>query len=251
MTDWQTYLTKFHDARPGITEDLLVHCRDNSGATPYDWLVEAVPTGRGLVVELACGSSPLRPLLATRYVLGVDRSHGELHRSASRGARIVCAEARSLPVPDTSVAVVAASMALMLMARLDEVLVEIARVLRPGGLLVATVPSATPLSARDLWTYGRLLRALRIRGLGYPDAVENLGARLGNAGLTLREDCRRRFVFSASTVGHADLFIRSLYLPGVADSAIEGSRRMLHDAVSSGSGLELGIPLRRLVARRD
>lgn len=250
MTDWKSYLRTFHDARPGITEEMLVGCLDADGATPYRWLIEAVPSGAGFMVELACGSSPLLPLVAQRLVLGVDRSWGELQRAAAAGARVVCADAGGIPIPDGAADVVACSMALMLMNPLERVFAEISRVLRPGGALVATVPCSTPLTSRDLWVYGRLLTALHIRGLGYPDAVENVDTRLAAAGMVLREDSRRRFAFTVATPADVDLFLRSLYLPGVQDSAIEDSRRLLGRAARRGAGLQLGIPIRRIVAFR-
>jgi hypothetical protein len=40
--DWAGYLAAYHDANPGITEDLLAEARDAVGRTRYDWLVEAV-----------------------------------------------------------------------------------------------------------------------------------------------------------------------------------------------------------------
>ncbi len=41
--DWDRYVAEYHDARPGITEDVLADARDDRGRSPYDWLVEAVP----------------------------------------------------------------------------------------------------------------------------------------------------------------------------------------------------------------
>ncbi len=55
---WRAYLDRFHHERAGVTEDLLGRAVDASGATPYDWLAGAV-SGRGRVVDLACGSAPL------------------------------------------------------------------------------------------------------------------------------------------------------------------------------------------------
>jgi SAM-dependent methyltransferase len=249
VTDWRSYVDSFHDARPGITEELLVRCHDPAGITPYEWLVDAVPDGRGLVVELACGSSPLHPLLTRRAVLSIDRSRSELLLARARGAQVARADAAALPLPDASASVVVCSMALMLMAPLDRALAEIARVLQPDGTLAAIVPSSGPLSARDLWTYGRLLRALRTRGLGYPDAIENAGPRLAAAGLALRADTRRRFAFTAASSADADLFLRSLYLPGVNGSALHDGRALMRKA-ADGSGRQLGVPIRRLVAVR-
>jgi hypothetical protein len=71
--DWAGYLAAYHDANPGITEDLLAEARDAVGRTRYDWLVEAVggtflrPRTRRTCSSLASTRrAPLRPRCAGR-----------------------------------------------------------------------------------------------------------------------------------------------------------------------------------------
>ena len=75
---WDGYVVEYHDANPGITQDVLADAVDGNGRSPYDWLVEAVPPGTSTVVDLACGSGPLAGMLDATRVVGVDRSAGEL-----------------------------------------------------------------------------------------------------------------------------------------------------------------------------
>lgn len=72
-------------------------------------------------------------------------------------------DASLLPLRDDSVDAVVMSMALMLVPLVDT-LAEVARVLRPGGVFVATVPTGGPLPSRDWLRYARLCLALHRRG---------------------------------------------------------------------------------------
>jgi len=108
-----------------------------------------IPLPEGPVLDLACGDGHLLALLqgATprRPLLGVDLSRGELAAARTRLGPAVAlhqARAQALPLADASLAAVASHMALMLMADAPQVVAEIARVLRPGGRLLALVPRA-------------------------------------------------------------------------------------------------------------
>ena len=134
------------------------------------------PAPGALVLDLGCGTGALlEPLRRRGYrALGLDvRPEGLASvRARDPDAWVVQAEADRLPLRDGSVDAV---LALDVLEHVDDsaVLAEVARVLRPGGLLVASVPAYPWLwSVRDedaghLRRYGgrTLERVLREAGL--------------------------------------------------------------------------------------
>ncbi len=245
---WRSYLGDFHQRCPGITEDVLKGSR-NRGRSPYAWLVEALPPG-GTVLDLACGSAPLWGLQRGRGWVGMDLSSAELGRASARGAApLVLGDATRVPLARGVVQAVVCCMALMLVEPLADALDELARVLAREGTLVALLPCSGPLSPADLWRYGRLLIALRRRGLSYPNdgLMRDLGSELKRRGLDLVSDERARFEYRVETPEAGRSLVRSLYLPD------EHADR-LSAAVQLGEGWvgkQVGIPLRRVVARRQ
>ncbi|TQF02795.1 methyltransferase domain-containing protein [Kitasatospora acidiphila] len=244
--DWAAYLDVFHQAHPGITEAVLRRAHAD-GTTPYQWLAETVPAG-GVLLDLACGSAPMCAVLppAVRY-LGVDRSSAEL--AAARTADVgplLRADATALPLASGSIDTVVCSMALMLLTPLPRALREIRRVLRRGGLLVATVPATGPLRAGDYALAAALLLAIR-RTLRYPNdrAMRHLPAALARAGLELRSDERRCFTLPLTRPDDGSLLLDSLYLPGLTPTAHRRALRVLRAAHRT----EVPIPLRRITAR--
>ena len=244
--DWPAYLDRFHSERPGITEDLLLQCRDPNGLDPYAWLAESVPDG--VTLDLACGSGPMHDRVTGRWV-GVDRSTGELTRAVDRGAGpVVLGDALQLPLPTASVSSVVCSMALMLISPVDRALGEIRRVLEPGGTLHVLLPSRRPLRPSDTWRYLRLYVALGSPARFPPSPLTRRAERvLDDAGLTVVSTESRRFGYPLSGPGSARLLVDALYLPGVSDRARERAV-----AVGAGwKGSELGIALVRLGLRRS
>lgn len=246
---WSEYLRAFHGARSGITEDVLARATAD-GVNPYRWLAEPLEGVHSTVVDLACGSGPLhRELPQVRWV-GVDLSTAELARAAVAGAGpLVRADVTYSPLRSDAAAAVVCSMALMIVEPLDAVLSEVARVLVPGGLFAALIPAEGPLSGSDRLRYLRLLAALRLPRLDYPNRteLERPAARLAAHGLQLITDDRCRFRYPLSDDGAASTLVRSLYLPGVPVERIATAERI----ACRWRGGELGIPLRRLVCRLD
>lgn len=243
---WRDYIGDFHRDRAGITERVLAQARDR-GLDPYAWVAEPVQAA-GSVLDLAGGSGPLADLLpaGSKTVL-IDTAVAELHAARRRGARtLVQADAARLPLSGNSIDTVVCSMALMLLP-LPDALVEIRRVLHPGGLLVATIPAASLLTLADRRHYTRLLLALRQPGLGYPNdsALDRPADLFSRAGLVLMSDERRRFVLPIGDPATGELLLDSLYLPGMSAHRAAAGRRV----VRRWTGVELGIPLRRLIAR--
>ena len=252
--DWAAYVAGYHDANPGITEDVLVDARDDRARTPYDWLVEAVPAGAATVVDLACGSAPLAPLLAGARVVGVDQSAAELARARAdaRPALLVQARAGALPLAGGRAEAVVASMALMLLRPLDAVLGEIHRLLRPGGVFVATIPirAASPGPAGTP-AFGKILSTLGQTTQRYPEPLEaaTVGGRFSGSGLELRSDETAVFARAVRGPDDAERVVRSFYAPGTSPEQVaEAIADMQHRVRLAPVAITYRI--RRLVARR-
>jgi len=130
---WSEYVRAFHGALAGITEDVLARAIAE-GVTPYGWLAEPLSGAGLLVVDVACGSGPLRGQLREARWVGLDLSAAELGRAAVNGAGpLVQADVARLPVRSGAAGAVVCSMALMIIEPLDAVLSEVARVLAPGA----------------------------------------------------------------------------------------------------------------------
>lgn len=242
---WDPYLDCFHARRPGITEAVLRRARDG-GTDPYAWLAAAVPA-QARVLDLGCGSGPLLPELAGRSWVGLDRSAAELTAAREAGARpLLRGRATAIPLRDASVDVVACSMSLMVTTPLPLVISEIARVLRPGGLLVATVPATVPLRGRDRVIVAGLLAALG-RAPAYPasHAVARIPVLLARHGLRLVADDRRRFGYRLDGPADADRFLASLYLPGLPARRCRLARAYLR--LLARCRLEMPVPLHRII----
>jgi len=146
------FLMAVHDAVPGITEAILSTGETVDGRSSYEVLAEAGgPLDGKTVVDLACGSGCLSQLLAERVgrngqVVGVDLNGSELELARVRLARVgnvrlLQESADCLSLEDTSIDVVFCHMALMLFQPLSAALMEIVRILRPGGTLAAVIPT--------------------------------------------------------------------------------------------------------------
>jgi SAM-dependent methyltransferase len=245
---WDGYLEGFHAARPGITERVLRRARDG-GTDPYDWLAEVVPP-RGRVLDLGCGSAPLSRMLAGRSWIGLDTSGAELDAARAAGAGpLLRARASAIPLRDASVDVVACSMSLMVTTPVPQVVAEIARVLRPGGLLAATIPAAGPLRPADRVAVAGLIAALG-RAPAYPAGrgTPRIPALLAGHGLRVTADTRRRFGYPLRGPADAGQFLSSLYLPGTPAARCRLARGYLR--FLARLGYEMPVPLRRITAER-
>lgn len=245
--DWIGYLDRFHEERAGITEDVLACSTDAGGNDPYDWLLEAVPASQ-LTLDVACGSAPLSVRRPGPWI-GLDRSPTELRLAADRGARIlVVADSGTMPFVDAAFDSVVCSMAMMLLQPLEQALTEIRRILASGGRGGLLLPDRHPLDLRDMSRYARLLVALRLPGLGYPNdqTLSRLPETFSTFGLQVTSEERRRFAVQFDNVEDADRFVRSLYLPDVpverVERAVAVARRW--------AGSSIGVPLRRVVFHR-
>lgn len=253
--DWRHYLDDYHDRRPGITEQILSGTTNRHHDTPYTWLVEPLRRTSGRVLDLACGSAPTRALLDQSRWLGIDASAGELAAAAAedRGP-LVQARAEALPVGTGTVDAVCAAMCLQVLTPLDDVLAEVRRVLRPGGTIVALVPSGLGfgvwrhLSGVVGWI--RVMRALGVRSESWPNpqARDGTAKLLSTHGFQIDSDQRTVFSYKVTNPTEAALMINGLYLPDIPDASIAHAKKSLASWAAPGRALPL--PLRRVVAHR-
>ncbi len=140
-----------HDVAPGITESVLGHGRTRDGRSSYEILADAAKLKRGMTaVDLACGSGALTLLAALKVgpagrVFGIDLNRSELALAEARcgeygNVRFLNESAAALSLPDGSANAVLCHMALMLFQPVEQSLSEIARILRPSGVLAAVIP---------------------------------------------------------------------------------------------------------------
>lgn len=140
-----------------------------------------------------------------------------------------------------------AAMSLMVIKDPASAVAELARVLRPGGIVQVLLPADRPLTVTDRARYGLLLAVLGRRAPPFPrpDVAAAPGPWLAAAGFAVVADERRRFRFAVTGRADADLFIDSLYLPNVGARRVGLARAFMR---SSGHG-EIGVPLCRVTAR--
>lgn len=250
--DWPSYLDRYHADHPGITEDVLRCATDESGRSPYDWLLEPVPAGGGVVLDIGCGSAPVaRRLGGGHGYVGVDRSASELRRAVATGpVAVALADARALPVGDAQAHAIVASMMLMVAAEVDRVLAEVGRVLRPGGTFVATLPTRAADDDPSAGVFAEVLAVLGQRQVRYPGSLDppTLRPRLAAAGLALSEDVHGRFTRHVS-VEQCRLVADSFYAIGADDAQLAEARARLRARAATGP-FPLTYRLRRLVAVR-
>ncbi|MGB7979689.1 MAG: methyltransferase domain-containing protein [Candidatus Nanopelagicales bacterium] len=248
--EWTNYLAQYHEAHPGITEEVLSGSRHPTFGDPYRWLRDAAPYRPARVLDIACGSAPMQPLFADSEYLGIDLSHAELSVARARGrGPVLTADALALPVESGSLDIVVCSMAIMLLRPIDAAIAEIARVLRPGGTFAAIRPVSTPLLPRDLRTVAPLLLALRhTPELPQHFTGRGLGQVITRAGLSIISTQGARFAHPLATPADARLAVEALYLPHVPDTRRDVAAA--HLARRAGPGREVPVSLHRVVAVR-
>ncbi len=129
-------------------------------------LEQALPQG-GRVLDAGCGRGFYFPLYAALGLTAVGIETDPVPVAAARataartGAEVVAAQAQALPFDNGSFDAVVLSEVLEHLPDAAPALAEAARVLRPGGLVLITVPNADYPLAWDPLNWG--LEALRLR----------------------------------------------------------------------------------------
>ncbi len=118
--------------------------------------VEAIGTGRR-VLDLGCRSGALtRHFLEGNEVVGLDVDRTALEKARALGVEPVEADVEEpLPFPDESFDAVVAGELLEHLRFPDALVGEARRVLRPGGVLVGSVPNAFRLQSRLRFLRGK------------------------------------------------------------------------------------------------
>jgi dolichol-phosphate mannosyltransferase len=112
--------------------------------------------GEGPVVDVGCGSSRIIVDLPT--ALGIDIRHSKLRWLSTRHARLTRASGDELPLRDGSVGTLITSEVIEHVTNAEDHLAEAARVLRPGGTLIAGTPDYGRWRWWAIeWVYGRVL----------------------------------------------------------------------------------------------
>jgi SAM-dependent methyltransferase len=126
------------------------HHRENREGGDFVFVTERIPLfreaiGRGRhVLDLGCRSGALtRHFLEGNTVVGLDVDRAALVKAEALGVETVLANVEEpLPFEDESFDAVVAGELLEHLRFPDELVAEIRRVLRPGGVLVGSVPNA-------------------------------------------------------------------------------------------------------------
>jgi SAM-dependent methyltransferase len=135
-------------------EERIAAWQGLTGPNPRELALEAVAESRpGQVLEVGCGqgwaSEWIKEELGAE-VVAVDQSERMVELTRRRGVDAHVGDVQELPFEDGSFDAALAAWVLYHVPDLDRGLAELARVLRPGGRLVAVTNA--PESLHELWT---------------------------------------------------------------------------------------------------
>lgn len=150
LTPMESFLEGFHKSNPGCTPASFANGYSDDGLTSYDKLIQVInlaSANESSLLDLACGDGFLLTKVSNLFpkvrLHGVDLSIGELDVArahlGSANISLIQAKAQNLPFSDSSFEFILCHMALMLMDDLDQVISEIHRCLKPGGVFAAIV----------------------------------------------------------------------------------------------------------------
>ena len=177
-------------------------------------LLALLPAPGRLTVDLGCGEGRLSRELAARghRVVGVEASPALVRaaREAAPEIEVHVADAVALPLADGSADLVVASMVLMNLDDLDAAMAEVARVLAPGGTLVASI--VHPFNSPKAGPY--------FQAIAYPEERVRGGLRM------TFHDLHRPLAAYAAAFERAGLLIASLREPVPSDAYVRAHREV-------------------------
>jgi SAM-dependent methyltransferase len=138
-TNDPSYVSRQYETEDGLAARKSAY-RDVSGPDARALALEAVlETEPRRVLEVGCGEGELAERLTAEVeaVVAIDQSPRMVELSRARAVDARVADVQELPFPDASFDVALAAWMLYHVTDLDRGLAELARVLRPGGRLVA------------------------------------------------------------------------------------------------------------------
>jgi ubiquinone/menaquinone biosynthesis C-methylase UbiE len=184
-------------------------------------LNELVPLNAQAIIELGCGGARLARSLVQRWplchVTGLEVDavqHAKNLAAPQKGLAFVAAGAQAVPFADASfdLALMLKSLHHVPMAAMDQALVEVARVVRPGGFLYVSEP-----------VYGgamnELVRLYNDEGVVRPAAQAALDRALSH-GTHWEAVAERHFAQSVQFANFDDFAQRMMY-PSFADHRID------------------------------
>lgn len=178
----EDFYRRTHNQMPSAMSRYVLGKPLLDGRSSYQFLADQIPDARR-VLDLGCGDGSLLAVLARNGatgLAGIDLSDGELATAKSRpelaGADLRQGRAQKLPFEDNAFDTVVSHMALMLMADVEQVLAETARVLKPAGALAISVGlRPAPGSGRALFL--KLARPIFAASQQQGSAMPTLGDR--------------------------------------------------------------------------
>ena len=228
---WSAYLAGYHTraprhhrAGPGQRPPSPASARPTSGCAQYCRQSRDTSSTSPAAARRCNHCSRMRPPTSASTS---PRTRRALAARAGRGP-LLHADALRLPLADTDVDAVVCSMAIMLLRPAERALAEIARVLRPGGILATIRPVGTPVSLGDLRLVLPLLAGLR----HLPEMPQRFSGHrfqrlVSNAGMTIVADEALRFTHPLESPADASLAVEALYLPHVsAERRRDATRRL-------------------------
>lgn len=230
----EDFLQRFHTRYPGATAKVFACGEVFTGINSYDLLIHDIPNTASLltVVDLACGDGYLIEKLCKckgekLRLVGLDMCLAELNAAQKRlipcQVTFLCQRAQQMSIDDLSVDYVLCHMGLMLMEPVSDVIQEVRRVLKPGGMFSAIV--AGELQHGD--AYDLFLQVLKKSFLH--DGVE-LRSRLGDPRVKSIDGIRSLF---CETTGFSDLTVKDFVLK------LETTPEKLCDILSLSYDVEL------------
>lgn len=156
-----------HAARPGFT------ARGFERAGSYDRLAARIPRD-ARVLDLGCGDGALLARLGPRAI-GVDLSRPELALARARATAVVEARAQALPFARGAFDIVACHLAWMLFEHPERVVGELARVLAPGGSVLAVLGGGPVAEPAEDDAFRIFLELIRQRAVALPLAATARG----------------------------------------------------------------------------